>query len=116
MRRDWLKAVGDNAFVEKEEWKDVRLELTKRVKVAVKEAIVSFSTNDGAELNVNETLKMVAVAEACFSFGLKQGSSYWQFVREGLKHVDVAVAKEVLAKVTAKDGTKNSQFFFFFFS
>jgi hypothetical protein len=100
MRRDWLKAVGDNDFVQREEEKEVRQELVKRVKLAVKEACFSLSTSQDGELSFGETLKMVAVVESLLAWGLKAGSSYWQFAKEGLKNVEnVPLVREVITQV-----------------
>lgn len=101
--RDWLKAIGDNEYVAKEESKDVRAELGKRTKKAVKDCLLAFSSLDaGGELSVGETIKLSSVLESLFCFGLKSGMSYWAFLKEGLlkQAADMpVVARDVFSKV-----------------
>jgi hypothetical protein len=71
MDKFWLKAAGDNAFVEKEAERETRGELVKRLKASVREALVSFATRDAQEVPLTETLALAGTVEAVFQWGWK---------------------------------------------
>ncbi len=113
MDKFWLKAAGDNAYADKEQEKEVRSELVKRLKQDVRQALVLFSSRDGEDVPVADTIALVATVEACFVWGWREtreagrigGGSYFAFVREGMRGA-ADVAREVAEKAEKSTAEK----------